>query len=149
MPIAPIFEAIETGDINQIIAVVDAAFKKAAREASEPMRRAFGSSTGMAAGPPLNQTGGNMLIVKVEIWPGGFEEGKFEIGRLEAANLSACGEVSSYAIELSDSNGLAGGKPTVAFRLDGHLRADGAWPLIHKALTQAIENQLVPISSKR
>jgi hypothetical protein len=89
-----------------------------------------------------------MLVVKVEIWPGGSEEGGREIGRLSAANISNCADVSSYEIGLSDGRGPVAGMPTVEFQVEGHLRRDGFWPLIHKALTKAIDERLIPCSSK-
>lgn len=89
-----------------------------------------------------------MLVVKVEIWPGGSRDDKYEVGRLWAANISNCAPVSSYEIRLADRQGFAGRMPTVEFQVDGHHRSDGFWPLVHKALTQAIEKGLVPPSSR-
>lgn len=37
-----------------------------------------------------------MLVVKVEIWPGGSKEDGYEVGRLSAGNITAYGEVCSY-----------------------------------------------------
>lgn len=89
-----------------------------------------------------------MLVVKVEIWPGGSKENGYEVGRLSAANISDCADVSSYEIGLSDRQELVGGMPTVEFQVDGHHRADGFWPLIHKALAKAIDDGLVPCPSR-
>lgn len=89
-----------------------------------------------------------MLVVKVEIWPGGSEEDGREIGRLCAANISDCAEVSSYEIALADEQDLLGGMPTAEFQVDGHHRSDGFWPLIHMALAKAIDDGLVPCPSK-
>ena len=87
-----------------------------------------------------------MRVIKVEIWPMGSEEERFEIGRLTAANISAGAPVSSYEIRLSDRHGLAGGRQPVALQIDGHQRRAGCRPLIHKALAKAIEEGLVPVS---
>ena len=85
-----------------------------------------------------------MLAVKVEIWPYGSQEHKYEIGRLSAANISDCAPVSSYTIGLSDRQGQADGVPAVIFQLDGHRRSDGFWALIHGALTMAGSDGLIP-----
>jgi hypothetical protein len=89
-----------------------------------------------------------MLVVKVEIWPGGSQEDGREIGPMSAANISNCADVSSYEIELSDGQGPLGGMPTVEFQVDGHRRGDGFWPLIHKALTKAVDESLIPVPAK-
>jgi hypothetical protein len=89
-----------------------------------------------------------MLVVKVEIWPGGSKEDRREIGRLSAANISDCADISSYEIRLSNWQALVDGTPTVEFQLGGHLRSDGFWPLIHKALSQAIDEDLVSCSGR-
>jgi hypothetical protein len=85
-----------------------------------------------------------MLVVKVEIWPYGSEEHRYEVGRLSAGNITDRGEVCSYEIRLSDEGGLVGGRQTVGFQVDGHHRGDGFWPLIHKALTRAADDGLIP-----
>jgi hypothetical protein len=90
-----------------------------------------------------------MLVVKVEIWPSGSKEGAYEVGRLSAGNISDCADVSSYEIRLSDRQGLAEGMPTVEFQLDDHRRSDGFWPLIHKVLTKAADDGLIPKATGR
>jgi hypothetical protein len=89
-----------------------------------------------------------MLVVKVEIWPYGSKEHRYEVGRLSAGNITDCGEVCSYEIRLSDRGGLVGGRQTVEFQVEGHDRSDGFWPLVHKALTKAMQEGLIPIQSR-
>lgn len=84
-----------------------------------------------------------MLVVKVEIWPYGSEERRYEVGRLRAGNITDSGEVCSYEIALSDRGGLVGGSQTVEFQVDGHHRSDGFWPLIHEALTKAADDGFI------
>lgn len=46
-----------------------------------------------------------MLVVKVEIWPGGDEETAKEIGRMGIANVSNLREMSNYVAVLKDDTG--------------------------------------------
>lgn len=89
-----------------------------------------------------------MLVVKVEIWPGGSKEDAYEVGRLSAGNITAYGEVCSYEIRLFDEGGLVGGRQAADFQVDGHHRSDGCWSLVHKTLTKAIDDGLLPVPSK-
>ena len=41
-----------------------------------------------------------MLVVKVEIWPGGHEASAFEIGRMEVVNESGLSQVSGYSAHI-------------------------------------------------
>lgn len=66
-----------------------------------------------------------MLVVKVEIWPGGDSERAYEIDRLYAGNVSRLAPTSNYVWELK-----SGGEG----ELKGHRRTDGAWVLIEKIL---------------
>jgi len=70
-----------------------------------------------------------MLVVRVEIWPGGWEWEGRELGRLALANVSGLAEVSDYVAV------LVGPDARVADRVVfGHRRSDGFWALIGRAL---------------
>lgn len=79
---------------------------------------------------------------------GGSKEGRREIGRLNVANISDCADVSSYEIRLTNWQGDVGGTMMIELQVDGHRRDDGFWPLIHKALSKAIDEGLVPCASR-
>lgn len=46
-----------------------------------------------------------MLVVKVEMWPGGDEESAKEIGRMGIANVSNLREMSNYVAVVKDDTG--------------------------------------------
>ncbi|GAA2146519.1 hypothetical protein GCM10009844_22690 [Nocardioides koreensis] len=69
-----------------------------------------------------------MLVVKVELWPGGDGARRREIGRLCLANISNLADTSRYLAVLWDDNGEVS---SVVLR--GHRRADGFWPLLARA----------------
>jgi hypothetical protein len=68
-----------------------------------------------------------MLVVKVELWPGGDPRRARELGRAGIANVSDLAEVSDYVAVLRDRDR----EQTVY--VGSHQRADGFWPLIGRA----------------
>ncbi len=66
-----------------------------------------------------------MMIVKVEIWPGGRQEFAHEIHRLHIENVSDLAPVSSY--DWWTSQGTKG-------HIKRHRRSDGAWKLIDRII---------------
>lgn len=70
-----------------------------------------------------------MLVVKVELWPGGDSAQCRELGRVAIGNLSGLSAISDYAVVIWDSDG----ERTAVVR--GHERAKGFWPLVSRALS--------------
>ena len=70
-----------------------------------------------------------MLVVKLEVWPGGDEAQAHEIGRAEIANVSGLAPVSDYVVRVHD-----GSKWSRRFDVRSHYRRDGAWKLVLRAL---------------
>ena len=68
-----------------------------------------------------------MLRVQVEVWPGGRVLQSQVIGVANIANVSELADVSDY-------EGYVDGIPV---EVKGHLRSDGAWSLLRKALEDA------------
>ncbi|MDH2415275.1 hypothetical protein [Nocardioides sp. CER19] len=66
-----------------------------------------------------------MLVIKVELWPGGSSALAREIGRAAVANVSSLAETSDYVAVLRDDSGHHS-----AVHLTGHQRAAGFWPLL-------------------
>ena len=70
-----------------------------------------------------------MIVVKVELWPGGDEATAREIHRLGIANVSNLREVSSYLVVAKEDNG------NETHRLvEGHPRSEGVEALISRAI---------------
>lgn len=69
-----------------------------------------------------------MLLVRVELWPGGDRHRRREVAVLTIANVTELSDVSDYAVVRVDDSGRA----EAAF-VRGHRRADGLWPLISRA----------------
>lgn len=66
-----------------------------------------------------------MLVVKVELWPGGWSANARELGRAAAANVSGSSSDSDYLAVLDAASGHRS-----AVLLTGHRRASGFWPLV-------------------
>lgn len=70
-----------------------------------------------------------MIVVKVELWPGGDGATAREIHRLAIANVSNLREVSSYLVVAKEDNG------TETHRLvEGHPRSESVEALIARAV---------------
>lgn len=77
-----------------------------------------------------------MMVVSIEIWPGGDESGSFEIGRMEVSNISNLAEVSDYHAHIvqlcTPSLNVNAMDKTVL--VQGHPRRNGAWDLVRRVL---------------
>lgn len=77
-----------------------------------------------------------MLVVRVEIWPGGYELGKREIAKMEVGNISDLADTSDYIARLEEYGnerlGIPKSKATV--QVTGHARRSTVWSLIRKIL---------------
>lgn len=65
-----------------------------------------------------------MLVVTVEVWPGGKVLQRRVIGTMNLANVSDLADISNYAGSIDGE----------FVEVRGHARADGAWELVRKAL---------------
>lgn len=76
-----------------------------------------------------------MLIVKLEIHPGGDSSRAREIGRLEIANISELADVSDYLYKFPSADPFI----SRAGKVTGHQRNQpaGAWQLVRKVLNDA------------
>lgn len=77
-----------------------------------------------------------MMVVTIEIWPGGDECYSFEIGRMEVSNISNLAEVSDYHAHIvqrgTPSLNVNAMEKTVL--VQGHRRRSGAWALVRRVL---------------
>lgn len=71
-----------------------------------------------------------MIVVKVEIWPGGDKLRRKTLKELRVANMSNLAEVSNYKYVLTDpANDLL---PEKVGYVEGHRRSDGVVKLLGK-----------------
>lgn len=68
-----------------------------------------------------------MMIVSIEIWPGGDKLRRKEIHTMSVANISDLSEISNYMYSIDACT------PNI---IKGHHRSDGAWELVRKILNQ-------------
>ncbi len=83
-----------------------------------------------------------MLVIKVEIWPGGDASRAKEIGRAGVANVTHLAEDSDYLVVASSDLG-----ESEAMVLD-HNRADGFWKLASEVCRAAATPKAKLTSSK-
>jgi hypothetical protein len=88
-----------------------------------------------------------MLVVRVELWPGGDLRLVHELGRVGIANASGLARVSDYVCVAVDDLGGAGESLVVR----NHDRAAGFWPLLARALdferAEAVPNGPVEVAT--
>jgi hypothetical protein len=80
-----------------------------------------------------------MLVIRVELWPGGWEDGKRELARANIGNVSNLANVSDYQIAVAEgANPIAGTPPwTGKGLLHQHDRRQSVWALVAKAAAWA------------
>jgi len=81
-----------------------------------------------------------MLVVKVEVWPGGDENGAFEIGRMEIGNMTASGHVCDYKARITQEKEILLMVPSLdkTVTVKSHSRRAGPWKLIKRVLEKAL-----------
>lgn len=75
----------------------------------------------------------DMLVVKVEVWPGGDDDGAFEISRIGLANMTNLAEFSNY--ELTALLNRDSKERSYRGEVNQHDRSLGWVPLVRRALT--------------
>lgn len=74
-----------------------------------------------------------MLLVKLEIWPGGDRERAREIGHIEIGNVSDLSPISNYEVILKEP-----GRCDRRGVVRDHHRVAGAWKLVARAIKELI-----------
>lgn len=74
-----------------------------------------------------------MLVVKVEIWPGGSADRAFEVSRLGIANVSGMSDISDY--ELTALLSRDRDEFVMRSKIVGHQRTQGWVPLVRRSMT--------------
>lgn len=78
-----------------------------------------------------------MLVVKIELWPGGDPAYAEEIGCMALANVSDLSSTSDYLVVAADDSGTQ-----VEHIINGHRREHGFWPLLAAAAAHAGRDRL-------
>jgi hypothetical protein len=80
-----------------------------------------------------------MLVIKIELWPGGEEQYKTVIARAGIGNLSALADVSDYEVVASESANPLAGTPAWKGRglVHQHDRRQSVWALVARAAAWA------------
>ena len=84
-----------------------------------------------------------MLVVKIEVWPGGDVTRQFEIGRITGANISNLADTSDYSFAVEQRGEPRLGVPEVyeQFLIEGHERNQSVYELLRKVLDKFSEVQ--------
>jgi hypothetical protein len=80
-----------------------------------------------------------LLVLTIDLVPGGYEPHRRTIGTMRIANLSNLADVSHYAVDVIEgANPLTGSPARIAScRVTGHDRRQCLWALIEKAALAA------------
>lgn len=84
-----------------------------------------------------------MLVVTVQLWPGGSGALRRPLGTLHIGNVSDLADLSDYrCIAMETANPLAGTPPGIArFSVLAHPRRQRVWALLHRACEEAMMAQ--------
>lgn len=82
-----------------------------------------------------------MLVVNIEIWPGGDADEAFTVAHIEAANIGGL-ITSAYEVEISQTADPSSLVHAIekSFVVRGHRRADGPLELVRRIIEQARES---------
>jgi len=75
-----------------------------------------------------------MLVVTVEIWPGGDEYTKRTISTMHIANVTDLRDVSDYKYVIKEDKGFVESPVNGSGTIKGHYRKQTVWELIRKAI---------------
>lgn len=91
-----------------------------------------------------------MLVVTIELWPGGLGALRRPIGTLHIGNVSNLADVSDYrVIAMESANSLIGTPAGVAqFRVLAHDRRQRVWALLQRACDEAMKADWVSKGSE-
>lgn len=88
-----------------------------------------------------------MLVVTVEIFPGGFEPSRRTIASLRIANESHLQDISDYrVVAMQSANPVTGNPPGIAdFRVLDHDRRQSVWALLQRVCAEAMRADWVEL----
>jgi hypothetical protein len=81
-----------------------------------------------------------MILITVDLVPGGFEPRRRAIASMRIANITDCTDISDYAVDLLEgANPLANTPPrNGSCSVIGHDRRQSIWSLVAKAASAAL-----------
>ena len=90
-----------------------------------------------------------MLVVTIDLVPGGFEPMRRTIASMRIASISNLADISDYGIEANETNNPLAGTPpqTAQCVIRGHARAQSVWALLAKAAEAVV--RCWPVSNVR
>jgi hypothetical protein len=82
-----------------------------------------------------------MLLITIDLAPGGFAALKRTIATMRIANMSDLADCSTYRIEVMESSNKLTGDPSrsAACEVIGHDRRQSVWALVAKAAEAALK----------
>jgi hypothetical protein len=88
-----------------------------------------------------------MLIITIDLVPGGYESCRHTIGSMRIANLSNLADTSDYLVEAMEAaNHLTGAKSrNAACTVRAHDRRQSVWALLAKACTEIMKADFVEL----
>lgn len=88
-----------------------------------------------------------MLVVEIQLIPGGFEPMKRTIGTLRIENISNLSDISDYRlVAMEGANKLTGEPARISeCRLEGHDRRQSVWKIVKAAAERLDEADWVPL----
>lgn len=90
-----------------------------------------------------------MLVIKVELWPGGWSTNAEELGRAAAASVAESDGVADYVAVLHDRAGQHRAGQHSAVHLTSHNREARFWPLVARiAASSATAADRGPLESR-
>lgn len=86
-----------------------------------------------------------MLIVTVDLIPGGYEPDRRTIGSMRIVNVTNMSDISDYDVEATEGANPLTGKPprNAACTVLAHNRTQSVWALLAKASEEIIKAEVV------
>lgn len=88
-----------------------------------------------------------MIVVTVELLPGGYAPARLAIGKLQISNCSDLAPISDYVIDVLEAANPVNGAPARIgrSRVEGHDRALSIWALLERAAAAAQHADLLDL----
>jgi hypothetical protein len=88
-----------------------------------------------------------LLVITIDLFPGGYESHRRTIGSMRIANLSDRGDISDYSVEVMEgANPLTSDPPRkAACMVFAHDRRQSVWALLAKASAEIMKTNFVEL----
>jgi hypothetical protein len=90
---------------------------------------------------------GSMLVITIDLVPGGYESYRHTIGSMRIANISNLADVSDYAVVVMEGANLLTGssRRSAACAVLAHDRRQSVWALLQKACEEIMKADFVEL----